>query len=133
MDKSFDTLARDYIGPVCTLVGNMALCREEDEVERIYDAARKHLTKYAKELRKFIEECNLQATKDHAGMTKVLNDRFGLDPAKASLGMDMKRNTIRWTVHFFDGRHVDIWYMSKRGVPVDMDKWTDWLSDQLQK
>lgn len=133
MDKTFETLGNQYIGPICTAVGNMAMCRELEEIGDAYAEVHRLALKYAKEIKKFIEECQLQATKDHAGMMQVLNEHFHLDPSKASLSMEMKRNTIRWTVHFFNGRHADIWYMSKRGLPVDMDNWTDWLSDQLRR
>lgn len=131
MSKTFESLANEFVGKICASVSNMALARTLDEAVASYDETHHLVLKYAKEIKKVIEESDTQAVLDHSMMTKVLNERYALDPSKVTLEMNIKRNLIQWKVCFLDRNKKDLIYVSRRGAAVDAEKWSEWLSNML--
>ena len=108
----------------------MTMVRTREEAEVASADARKVVNEYAKMLKQVIDRAALQIIADHANMIKMLNDRFNLDPDKAQLSYEENRNTIRWTVTLIPngGRY---YFMSKRGLAVDMTTFYNWCVNTL--
>ena len=129
-DATFESLARDFSSKFNTAFYNMTMVRTREEAEVASADARKVVNEYAKMLKQVIDRAALQIIADHANMIKMLNDRFNLDPDKAQLSYEENRNTIRWTVTLIPngGRY---YFMSKRGLAVDMTTFYNWCVNTL--
>lgn len=122
--KTFDTLTQEFQLDINKAVYNMTLARTEDEVTEANTNCHKIISKYARDMKQFINNITLQVITDSAKMQKLLQDRFNLDPDKAELTFCINRNTVKWTLQLYAGEKFT--YVSKKDNGVDLDNFYEW-------
>lgn len=129
MNDTFQGLTREFSPIMMQLLNVLATSRTVDEV----DAAREELKSagrsWATRLKNLIAAVDLQIAEDHSAMQTMLNDRFSLDPSKATIVSKKQRNTVRWEITLYDKEKY--WYISKADLGVDMDKFYVWCLHML--
>ena len=128
--KTFESMATEYQTQLNKAFYGLTMARTREEVEVANIEVHKVVSKYARELKTFLDDLMLKAISDHANMQKLLQDRFNLDPDRAQLSFDIKRNTIKWTISLFDGKEK-YWYLSKRDQGVDLDNFYAFCQNML--
>lgn len=129
MNDTFQDLTREFSPIMMQLLNVLATSRTADEV----DAAREELKStgrsWATRLKNLIAAVDLQIATDHSAMQTMLNDRFSLDPSKATIVSKKQRNTVRWEITLYGKEKY--WYISKADLGVDMDKFYEWCLHML--
>lgn len=128
--KTFESMATEYQTQLNKAFYGLTMARTREEVEVANIEVHKVVSKYARELKTFLDDLMLKAISDHANMQKLLQDRFNLAPDRAQLSFDIKRNTIKWTISLFDGKEK-YWYLSKRDRGVDLDNFYAFCQNML--
>lgn len=124
---SFETLRFEYETKMNNALHNLYMARTREEVEVANDEVHRVISKYTRNIKTLLEQNALQLVADQAKMQGILNDVLG--SYKFVLSYEPQRNTVKWTVETpYKSKY---WYISKAGVPVDMENWKNWIYNVL--
>lgn len=129
MNKTFQQLSAEFNYDMVNQTNTLANARTKDDVDAAAVVIRKTITDYIRDVKALIDDSDIQLVTDHAKIMTMLNERFGLDPDKASVNYQIMGNTVRWTIVLY-GKEKHF-FISKRDLPVDMNKFYSWCLNIL--
>lgn len=129
MYKTFQQLSSEFNYNMTNQTNALSNARAKDDVDAAAVVIRKTITDYIRDVKALIDDIDIQVVTDQASIMTLLNERFGLDPSKANVTFQMFGNTIRWNITLYEKEKY--YFISKRDVPVDMDKFYAWCLNIL--
>lgn len=129
MSDTFNSLTQEFSPAMMQLLNMLATSRTAAEVDEAREALKTKGRAWSTRIKALLNEIDLQIASDHSAMQTLLNDRFGLDPSKATIVSNKQRNTVRWEITLYGKEKY--WYISKIDMPVDINKFYEWCLNML--